>query len=334
MNKNSDWKFHTKASSRIRTRSCFGNREELTLTSDDRWKANLWTKSWWEIKKNLKEVWEYSLKMVTEWWIFLFFVFVSIFRSRVVLTGARSHVVATYVCATGCVHTLTCCTHFFLVYIHCEYTSHIIVRVTHMHGSRVSAVRMSSSLCLLTFSLLMCHPSLLLLFLDGHFETFPWPRRPKSAGQAHSAWGRGLADSRTPQVMSPKKFDKNTSVMTRRSSTIRTTISPTSRKTTTENTRQFGVPTFFESSDSQRFHDDFALQRDSKETFLIVNMLDEILMNYTMIQEIWWHYCVFWEQKELRKVRVKNHCSQHLYLVLGWEQDKTSKRWKVSCASD
>ena len=47
------------------------------------------------------------------------------------------------------------------------------MRVTHMHGSRVSAVRMSSSLCHLTFSLLMFHPSLLLLFLDGRFETFP-----------------------------------------------------------------------------------------------------------------------------------------------------------------
>ena len=71
------------------------------------------------------------------------------------------------------VHTLTCCTHIFLVYIQCAYTSHILMRFTHMHGSRVSAVRMSSSLCHLTFSLLMFHPSLLLLFLDGHFETNP-----------------------------------------------------------------------------------------------------------------------------------------------------------------
>ena len=73
----------------------------------------------------------------------------------------------------GTVHTLTCCTHIFLVYIRCAYTWHILVRVTHMHGSRVSALRMSSSLCHLTFSLRMFHPSLLLLFLDGHFETFP-----------------------------------------------------------------------------------------------------------------------------------------------------------------
>ena len=47
------------------------------------------------------------------------------------------------------------------------------MRVTHMHGSSVSAVRVSSSLYHLTFSLLMFHPSLLLLFLDGHFETTP-----------------------------------------------------------------------------------------------------------------------------------------------------------------
>ena len=47
------------------------------------------------------------------------------------------------------------------------------MRITRMHGSRVSAVLMSSFLCHLTFSLLMFHPSLLLLFLDGHFETTP-----------------------------------------------------------------------------------------------------------------------------------------------------------------
>ena len=52
------------------------------------------------------------------------------------------------------------------------------------------------------------------------------------------------------------------------------------------------------------------------ETFLIVNMLDEILMNHTMIQGIWRHYWAFWEQKELRKVRAKNHRNQHLYFVL------------------
>ena len=110
-------------------------------------------------------------------------------------------------CRHSPVHTLTCCTHIFLVYIHCAHTSHILMRVTHMHGSRVSAVRMSSSLCHLAFSHLMCHPSLLLLFLDGHFETFPdlydfidfgRPRlpaelsRPKSAGQAHPARGRAV----------------------------------------------------------------------------------------------------------------------------------------------
>ena len=47
----------------------------------------------------------------------------------------------------------------------------------------------------------MFHPSLLLLFLDGHFETTPdfdvhdflvELSRPKSAGQAHSARGRAV----------------------------------------------------------------------------------------------------------------------------------------------
>ena len=73
-----------------------------------------------------------------------------------------------------CTHTHLLHVHF-LVYIHGAYTSHILMRVTHMHGSRVSAVRMSF-LPWLTFSLLMFHPFLLLsslLFLDGHFETTP-----------------------------------------------------------------------------------------------------------------------------------------------------------------
>ena len=119
-----------------------------------------------------RETEEHSLTHLTIGGKHEFFV-VPIFRSRVVLTRVRTHVVATIVCATERVHTLTCCTHIFLVHIHCAYTSHIHMRVTHMHGSRVLAVRMSSSLCDLIFSLLMFHPSLLLLFLDGHFKTVP-----------------------------------------------------------------------------------------------------------------------------------------------------------------
>ena len=41
------------------------------------------------------------------------------------------------------------------------------------------------------------------------------------------------------------------------------------------------------------------------ETFLIVNMLDEILINYTMIQKIWRYHWRFWEKKELRIVGAK-----------------------------
>ena len=48
-------------------------------------------------------------------------------------TGIRPNPVLPH---SGIEHTLTCCTHIFLVYIHCAYTSHILMRVTHMHGSR------------------------------------------------------------------------------------------------------------------------------------------------------------------------------------------------------
>ena len=42
-------------------------------------------------------------------------------------------------------------------------------------------------------------------------------------------------------------------------------------KTTNDNTKQFGVPTVFESSVSQRSHDDFALQVESKESMQLGN---------------------------------------------------------------
>ena len=93
----------------------------------------------------------------------------------------------------------------FLQHWHCAYTTHILMRVTHMHGSRVSAVRMSSSLCHLTFSFLMsiffCY------FCSLTFTSRPLPittsltltsgtscrfSRPKSAGQAPSARGRAV----------------------------------------------------------------------------------------------------------------------------------------------
>ena len=59
------------------------------------------------------------------------------------------------------------------------------------------------------------------------------------------------------------------------------------------------------------------------ETFLSVNMLDEILMNYTMIQEIWRQHQRFWEQKELRKVEAKNHCNRYLYLAFRKSKTKS-----------
>ena len=117
-----------------------------------------------EIKKNLKEVWKYSLQMVMEWWFFL--------MVEVVPTGVRTHVVATTVCVTGCVHALTCCMHIFLVYIHCAHTS-LLMPVAHMHGSRVPKrfIACVSHLSISPSPFLMFHPSV--LFPHGHFETTP-----------------------------------------------------------------------------------------------------------------------------------------------------------------
>ena len=68
-------------------------------------------------------------------------------------------------------------------------------------------------------------------------------------------------------------------------------------------------------------------RKHSREIGMLRNTRDnEILMNYTMIQEIWRHSQRFWEPKELRKVRAKNHCNQHQNLTFNekaWSKVQT-----------
>ena len=81
--------------------------------------------------------------------------------------------VASTVCATEGVHTLTTYTHIFLVYIHRGYTSNILRRfhTCTAQGCLQCACRHLSVISPSPFS---CFTRfLLLLFLDGHFETFP-----------------------------------------------------------------------------------------------------------------------------------------------------------------
>ena len=102
------------------------------------------------------------------------------------------------------------------------------------------------------------------------------------------------------------------------------------------------VPTFLITSSSRKPKREVGMPRNTRENmsipghnfFLIVNMLDEILMNYTMIQEIWRHHRRFREEKELRKVRAKNHCKQYLYLAFRYKQGKKSRRQELSYVYD
>ena len=80
---------------------------------------------------------------------------------------------STTVCTTGRKHTLTCCTHIFLLHslsAHIRTSSYVC---TQAHGSSVCKKVFAhvSFLCFSLFSLLMSHPSL--LFPRGHFETSP-----------------------------------------------------------------------------------------------------------------------------------------------------------------
>ena len=124
-----------------------------------------------------------------------------------------------------------------------------------------------------------------LLLLHGHFETTPdydladsdihemLPYFPvleaqdtcnsAPASRSLATWPSQIANT----VYEPKEFDKTTSVDndTMLINGPNHNFSDFS-KTSNEDTRQFGVPTVFESSVSQRSHDDFALQVESKES--------------------------------------------------------------------
>ena len=79
----------------------------------------------------------------------------------------------TTACTTRDVHTLTCCTHIFLLH---SLSAHIRTSscVSHTRMAQVpEKVRCACVISLhLAISCLMIHPSSL-LFLDGHFETTP-----------------------------------------------------------------------------------------------------------------------------------------------------------------
>ena len=175
-------------------------------------------------------------------------------------SGFRTHVVATAVCATVCVHTLR-------VARACFQTQFLCVT----YGP--SRTRMAKGVCNahvislhLTLSSILFHPPSL-LFPHGHFETtFPSAPsssncpRPESAGQAHfrtSGEECGhLADSTHCTGYEPKEFDEVTSVdgdMTPTNDPNRESISVFT-KATRENIVLFGVPTVFETSVSQVFH--------------------------------------------------------------------------------
>ena len=129
--------------------------------------------------------------------------------------GFRTHVVATTVCATGGVHTLTCRTHIFLHMARAQSHPHIFMRVTYAQGS--SVCEKVFCICVvslhLAFSLLMSHPSFAVSVRRLSLSRLSSPHvlavvsRPKSAGHAHRRTRtRSLALWPSPtstQVMSP-----------------------------------------------------------------------------------------------------------------------------------
>ena len=152
------------------------------------------------------------------------------------------------------IHALTCCTHFFFVAQFVCAHPHIFMRVqihAWLECHEKGVFGMSVLVLYLAFSLLLFHQSL--LFLHAYLDILAVLTCPKRAGHAQlRTRTRSLAIWPCPpstQVMSPRSSTRILPWMTtRRSSTIRTTISPTSRKPRTRHTSQSGVLTMFEFS--------------------------------------------------------------------------------------
>ena len=174
--------------------------------------------------------------------------------------------VATTVCTTGGVHTHSlvartffCCTvclrtsaHLHACHTHAWLKAQVYVKKVFACVSLISPSR---------FLLLMIHPSSL-LFLHGHFETNPdydltaysdihmilpyFPvlkvqemRHSAPASRCSATW----PDQMQTQVMSPRSSTWSLPwIMTRCSSTIRSTISPTSRKPRTRTLNKLVFP--------------------------------------------------------------------------------------------
>ena len=155
----------------------------------------------------------------------------------------------------------------------------LLMRDTYTHGSSVceKVCCMRMSLISISFSLLMSHPSLLIP--HGHFETtpdydftddpvhtfLPYLPVPKAQDTRNSARApRSLATWPNPvstQVMIPKSSTRILPwMMTRRSSVIRTTISPTSRKSRTRTPAKSVFTQCLNPLFCTFPHDDFALQ--------------------------------------------------------------------------
>ena len=181
------------------------------------------------------------------------------------------------------VHPPTCRTHIFLRTARSLRTSHIFMRVTYAHGSRV--LKRCLHMCRLSPSrLLPSHDSPILAVpwrsLRDHSRLrLHWLRHPQvlavlfrveSAGHAPlrtciAKFGY-LAKSDANTGCEPKKFDKITSVDDDKMliNDPNHNFSGFSKKH--ENRGLFGVLAMFESSVSHVSHDGFALQIESKES--------------------------------------------------------------------
>ena len=301
MNRISDSKLHTKASSRIRKEHASGNGEELTHTSDDWWKANLWTKSWWE---RSKRTWRKSEGFLSKWsWRDDFFSFFWLSSSR-----GRSHSCSharssNYcVCDGVCTHThllprtfsgvhtlrvhfahsYACYTHAWLKGV-CS--AHVMSPLTHLLTSHVSPV--------LTYVLPCCSLTVTSRpLLEAQVKRTP-----------HDELFGYLAKSApSTEVMSPRSSTRSHLwTMTRRSLTISTTFSKFTGKTLDNSV----FPQCLNSLFRTFLIGDFVSQRESKESMHTGKQLLD--REEEKKEKVLWSVLQGWCQWKVDGTRIRSH---------------------------
>ena len=229
--------------------------------------------------------------MVMERWFFSFF-WLSSSRGR---SHSCSHARSSNYCVCDgvCTHTHLLHVHF-LVYIHCAYTSHILMRVTHMHACHFSLDSPSHFSCFTRPYL--CLPCCSLTVTSRPLLEAQVKRTP------HDELFGYLAKSALNRGYEPKKFDKITSVD---NDTTLTDDIYDFFEIHRKNIGQFGVSAVFEFSVSHVSHWWFCFsERKQRKHATGKQLLDR---EEEKKEKVLWSVLQGWCQWKVDGTRIRSH---------------------------